>query len=168
MFYLQDTMVLCSNLSCIRSEGWGFKSCRLQKSFSIQIDKKSLRGSQSRRKREHSLISSVRALAVRASILCGGAIWQYLCNINNLLFRNIDHRWWSKKETSHYEESKLKKNFVLLTLVATWQHGRKYVTLTHDLQKTRFCNLNGYCLMIFIRCYYKISLFLDCVINTLK
>ena len=35
-----------------------------------------------------------------ASILCGGAIWQYLCNINKLLLRNIDHRWWSKKHTS--------------------------------------------------------------------
>ena len=26
----------------------------------------------------------------------GGAIWQYLCNINKLLLINIDHRWWSK------------------------------------------------------------------------
>ena len=34
-----DTVVLSSNLSWIRSEGWGFKSCRHQKSFSFQIDK---------------------------------------------------------------------------------------------------------------------------------
>ena len=32
------------------------------------------------------------------------------CNINKLLLRNIDHRWWKKKETSHKRGSKLKKN----------------------------------------------------------
>ena len=35
-----------------------------------------------------------------ALILCGGAIWQYVCNINKLLLRNKDHRWWSKKKKS--------------------------------------------------------------------
>ena len=30
-------------------------------------------------------------------------------NINKLLLRNVDHRWWSKKETFHYRGSKLKK-----------------------------------------------------------
>ena len=33
------TMVLWSNLSCNISEGWGFKFCRHQKYFSIQINK---------------------------------------------------------------------------------------------------------------------------------
>ena len=32
------------------------------------------------------------------SIICGGTIWQYLCNINKLLLWNIDHRWWSKRD----------------------------------------------------------------------
>ena len=36
---VQDTVVLWSNSSYITLEGWGFKSHRRQKYFSIQIDK---------------------------------------------------------------------------------------------------------------------------------
>ena len=65
----------------------------------------SSRKSEQKKKGTLSLIWSVRAVAVgeeeetirerersEASILCGGAIRQYLSNINKLL-RNIDHRW---------------------------------------------------------------------------
>ena len=102
-------MVLWSNSSSIRLEGWGFKSrCRGQKSFSIQIDKNLFEEVKAEEKGKLSLIASVRAVAVRVeeetrrerernegiiwSInLSGGAIWQCLCNINKLLLlRNID------------------------------------------------------------------------------
>ena len=49
----QDAMVLWYNSSCIKTEGRGFESFTAQ-SFSIQINKYSPHGSQSRRRREHS------------------------------------------------------------------------------------------------------------------
>ena len=59
----KDTMVLWSNSSFIRLEGWGFRSRRCQNSFSIQINKS--RKSEQKKKGTLALIASVRAVAVR-------------------------------------------------------------------------------------------------------
>ena len=88
----QDTLVLWSNSSCIRSEGWEFKSCRLQKSFSIWINKNLSRKSEQKKKGTLSLIASVSAVAVgeeeetrRQRERSGGIIW----SINLIWWRHL-------------------------------------------------------------------------------
>ena len=54
------------------------------------------------------LISHVLDWKVEGSNLAAA---KFLCNINKLLLRTIDHRWWSKKETPHYRGSIFKKTY---------------------------------------------------------
>ena len=57
---LQDTLDLWSNCHVL---GWGFKSCRCQKYFSIQIDKNLFAEVRAKEKGTLSLIASVRVVA---------------------------------------------------------------------------------------------------------
>ena len=60
----QDTIGLWSNSSRIRSEGWGFQSCRCQNLFQFKSTKISSQKSEQKKKGPLSLIASVRAVAV--------------------------------------------------------------------------------------------------------
>ena len=123
----QDTVVLWSNSSFIRSEGWGFRSHRCQKSFTIQINKNlfaEVRAEEKEKTLTHRVSLSSSSRRRRGDEKRKRKKWRHhlkhqsylvapsdsICVIlTKLLLRNLDHRWWLKKKTSHFGGSHKKR-----------------------------------------------------------
>ena len=130
----QDTVVLWSNSSCISSKGRGFKSRRCQNLFQFKPTKISSRKSEQKKKGTLSLIASVKAVAVqrrrgdekrkRKKWRHHSKHWSYvvapsdnICVILTSFVENIDHRGWSKRETSNYGGVQKKERYKLKYLL---------------------------------------------------